>query len=510
MSSDVETGPETTSPGFELLRVAALLGIFAGQLYLASRVAKVPPGYCFTRPFWLDEFHTLAVVKEERADQLLLKLSRGGDLNPPGLHLVLWLISKVTSLSDELLLRSFSCAVGLGGLIATYFLLRIRFPWRVSWVAVLGMWSSSPQLIQQMFEGRTYSFWFATVAILCLLLGLRATGIWQVVCVAAVAAMMCSIHYFGIITIGLIIVSQFCCNLRDTRQRWLIGAALASGVITLIAWLPVYFRQRAAIPVPTWIPPPTLGACGAFIEEFSLSYAMTLPILAYALQVLLGRSSGDAPLEDGLEFKIYAGACGLILLPVAIAVFSYVIQPAQMTRYAVPAAMAYAPLIALISRRLNRAVLEGMAVLFFIVGLRGALVVYEIRPDFHDATSIINASSVDRPLIVHWRVVAYPLFRYTGTDPDIVRVSYLFRGNKLSRFDEWEHTIARRMAELFDLPKTIELDELALLSEFYLLVEEGEEQRYVGWKAEPLGRVQGVLRGYRMRRTPGALPPLKT
>ena len=44
----------------------------------------------------------------------------------------------------------------------------------------------------------------------------------------------------------------------------------------------------------------------------------------------------------------------------------------------------------------------------------------------------------------------------------------------------------------------------------YTLVEEGEEQRYVGWKAEPLGRVQGVQRGYRMRRTPGALPPLKT
>ena len=308
MSSDVETGPETTSPGFELLRVAALLGIFAGQLYLASRVAKVPPGYCFTRPFWLDEFHTLAVVKEERADQLLLKLSRGGDLNPPGLHLVLWLISKVTSLSDELLLRSFSCAVGLGGLIATYFLLRIRFPWRVSWVAVLGMWSSSPQLTQQMFEGRTYSFWFATVAILCLLLGLRATGIWQVVCVAAVAAMMCSIHYFGIITIGLIIVSQFCCNLRDTRQRWLIGAALASGVITLIASLPVYFRQRAAVPVPTWIPPPTLGACGAFIEEFSLSYAMTLPILAYALQVPAGAGFRRRPVGRRLGIQNLRGS----------------------------------------------------------------------------------------------------------------------------------------------------------------------------------------------------------
>ena len=75
-----------------------------------------------------------------------------------------------------------------------------------------------PATRYEMFEGRFYSFWFATVAILCLLLSVRAKGIWQAVCVAAVGAMMCSIHYFGIITLGLIAVSQFCCNSRDIRQ----------------------------------------------------------------------------------------------------------------------------------------------------------------------------------------------------------------------------------------------------------------------------------------------------
>src|SRR5262245_4763981 len=145
VSSQAEIGPRRTSRCLASLRVALLLGILAVQLYLASRIANVPPQYCFTRPFWLDEFHTLAVVSEQRADQLLFKLARGGDFNPPGLHLALWLTSRVTNLSDEVLLRSFSCAVGIGGLVSTYFLLRIRFPWRVSCVAVLGMWSRSPQ-----------------------------------------------------------------------------------------------------------------------------------------------------------------------------------------------------------------------------------------------------------------------------------------------------------------------------------------------------------------------------
>jgi hypothetical protein len=509
MSSEAENCPEMTSPGLELLRVTALLGAFAAQFYLSSRIANVPADYCLTRPLWLDEIHTAAIVSQTRAGQLLAKLSQGADCSPPGLHVVLWLISRATGARDEWTLRTFSCGVGLCGLVATYFLLRLRFPWRVSWMAVLGMWSSSPQLVQQMFEGRPYSFWFATAAILCLLLALRARGHWHVACVGAVGALMCLVHYFGIISLSLIAVSHFCCNLRDLRQRRLSGAALAGGVIGLLASLPVFFGQRAAVPSQSWIPLPTLSTCIAFIEEFIVNYALTLPVLAYALNVLLGRRSADATPENGVEFRAYAGACGLILLPVVLVVFSFVIEPALITRYAVPATLAYAPLIGLLSNKLHRTVLNGMAVLFFVLGLRGALVVYEIRPDYREAAPLVSTSSPERPLIVHWRVIAYPLFRYTGADPDAVRVSYLFRGNKLTRFDEWEQALARLMAKLFDLPKTIEHDELESRDVFYLLVVDGEEQRYTGWTAEPLDVVVGPLRGFNMTRSSVAVPGRK-
>jgi len=505
--SEADTAADKPSPGLELLRITSLLAAVVAQLFLASRIAKVPPDYCFTRPFWLDEFHTLAVVSEERADQLYFKLAHGGDFNPPGLHFPLWVITKVTSLSDEVLFRSFSCFAGAAGLVATYFLLRTRFPWRVSWVGVLGMLSSSPQLLQQMFEARTYSFWFAAIALFCLLLGLRTTGSWRTVSIAAMAAAMCSIHYFGILVLGLVGVSQLCCNFQDVRQRRLVGAAFAAGVITVIAWLPLYLSQRQATPVPTWISPPTLGGSAAFIGGFIATYALALPVLACAVQLLLGKSSNAS--SESVELKVYAGACSLILWPVVLTVFSYAIQPAQLARYAVPTALAYAPLIALISRRLNRAMLEGMALLFFVTGLGGALVVYERRPDYREAVSLVKASSFERPLVVHWRVVAYPLFRYTDADPNAIHVSYLFRGNPLSRFDGWEQAMTRRMGDLFNFPKTLELDELASLDEFYLLVGGGEEARYPGWTAEPLGAVMGPLRGYKMVRSPDASPQLE-
>lgn len=506
MSSDSENEPDRRTPWTEILRVAALVAVFATQLYIAGRIANVPAKYCFTRPFWLDEFHTLAVVNQERPAELFSKLSRGADFNPPGLHFVLWSMSKVTRLSDEWLLRLFSCAVGIGGLTATYFLLRIRFPWRVSWVAVLGMWSSSPQLVQQMFEGRTYSFWFATVAILCLLLGLRTRGVWHPVCVALVAAAMCSIHYFGLITVGLIAASECCCNFRDIRQRRLTATALAAGGVALMVWFPLYLGQRAAVPVPTWLPPPTVAASCEFIEAFIVNEALALPVLAYAMQLLFRRNTGHGVTKDVRDFNRYAGACGLIMLPVMLTVFSYAIQPAQIARYAVPTALAYAPLIALLANKLNRTLLNGIALLFFAVGLKGALVVHEWRPDYHEAASLVSQSNVDRPLVVHWRVIAYPLSHYRGAPSGVVRVSYLYRGNALSRFDEWEQAVARRMAELFDLPKTIELDELAVRDEFHLLAVEGEERRYSGWTAEPLGPVLGPLRAFKMKRHSGASP----
>jgi len=503
MSSDIDSGPEKSSPGLELLRVSTLLAVVAAQLFLASRAAKVPFAYCFTRPFWLDEFHTLTVVQEERADQLLSKLARGGDFNPPGLHLILWLIYRATPLSDEALLRGFSCTCGAAGLAATYFLLRARFGWRVSWLSALGMVSSSPQLLQQMFEARTYSFWFASIAVFCLLLTRPSTRSWATVAIGAAAVAMCSIHYFGIIVLGVIAGSQLCCNFHEVRQRWLIGTACTAGVIALVAWLPLYFSQRGSVPVATWIPSPTLGGSGTFIAESIVTCALTMPVLAYGLQLLV-YGPGSASSESGLEFKVFAGTCGLILWPLVLTAFSYIIQPAQVARYAVPTALAYAPLIALISRRLKQNVLTGLGFVFFIVGFGGALVVYEIRPDYREAIPLVRSSSVERPLVVHWRVVAYPLVRYTRADPNAVRISYLFRGEQLSRFDDWEQAVARRMGELFELPKTLETDELASLNEFCLLAVKGEEARYRSWTAEPLGPVVGPLYAYRMVRSSGA------
>src|SRR5262245_58635949 len=189
MNSEAKTtfGPKLLA--LELLRVMLLLGVLVAQLYLTSLILKEPVDYCLTKPFWLDEFHTLTLIKENDVGQMMSKLSHGADFNPPALHLALWSLSKVTQLPNELLLRAFSSATGVIGIVATYFLLRIRFTWIVSFVAVIGMWSSNALFLREMFDGRFYSFWFASIAVFCLSLNVPAKGIWQFICVATLAAL---------------------------------------------------------------------------------------------------------------------------------------------------------------------------------------------------------------------------------------------------------------------------------------------------------------------------------
>lgn len=499
MNSEANTSVGPKLLALELLRVPSLLGVLVAQLYLTSLILGVPVDYCFTKPFWLDEFHTLALIKEDNVGQLLSKLSQGADFNPPALHLALWSLAKVTQLPDELLLRTFSSTVGVIGIVAAYFLLRIRFSWLVSFVAVIGMWSSQPLLLREMFDGRFYSFWYAAIAVFCLSLNESAKGVWQFICVAALAALGCSIHYFGIIALGLIAVCELCVNFGDTRKRWLVAVALVAGTITLIALLPTYSGQRAALPVPTWVKPPTLHDSVKYINDFVLSYAFAFPVLAYAVQRLVG----GAPTVNCYDFKTYAGVCGLILMPLVLTIFSYAIQPAQIDRYSIPAILAYAPLIALITNRLKMPTLTVLGLLFWVVGLINATEVFRIRPNYHEVTYLAKMSTVDRPLIVHSRHIAYPLVRYAEIDPHIVRISYLFRGD-LTRFENLEQTVARHMAKLFELPNTIDVVELESLDEFYLLTAKGEEQRYHGWKAEPLevyGEFDWSLHGYHMRRS---------
>ena len=77
---------------------SAELALGAGLLLVAmlASVAVNNAWHLFTRPFWIDEYHTVFLARESSSVALLRDLARGADFNPPLLHLVLHAVRLLT------------------------------------------------------------------------------------------------------------------------------------------------------------------------------------------------------------------------------------------------------------------------------------------------------------------------------------------------------------------------------------------------------------------------------
>src|SRR5690349_433670 len=101
-------------------------------------------GILFTRPFWLDEWHTILVARRDSITQVISDLYRGSDFGPPFTHIVAWAYGKVFGLTP-VSLRLLSLAFVVAGLVFLFFALRRRFDTMPSLAGVLAV--ASHQLV---------------------------------------------------------------------------------------------------------------------------------------------------------------------------------------------------------------------------------------------------------------------------------------------------------------------------------------------------------------------------
>src|SRR5205807_2105332 len=145
---------------------------------------------------------------------------------------------------DELALRSFAFLAAVLALIGVYLILRMSFPLAASVVAVFAMWCH-PVLQEQAFEARFYVPWLAAIVWYAYLLvrSRRGAGIALNVGLAFVAAYVCTVHYFGIITLLLVLGAELAW--RWTRRLGLLTGVFASlaGPLALVFCLPMLFEQ---------------------------------------------------------------------------------------------------------------------------------------------------------------------------------------------------------------------------------------------------------------------------
>jgi hypothetical protein len=343
---------------------AVLLGLL---LVSALQLATFRSTSLFSRHFWFDELHTLALVADPDWLHSLRALAGGADFNPPTYFLLLRAFTLPLGGPSEVTLRLFAFLSVLAGLVGLYLLLRRSWSGLVSGVAVLVVWSHPP-LPSYAFEARPYGAWFAASVWFAYLLVCTRTSPRLVLklALALCAVLLCSLHYFGVIALALIAGGEFLFRRAPARARWAGPAACLAGMLTTAACVPLVRVQRATLTVPTWIDPPTLTGILPILRMLLLPEYLPLLVLpVWLTQLYRSRRPSDAG-EPEPDLTPQAGLTGLLLMPLVLVAFSYTLQPVLKARYALPAVAGMAAAVAYLLSRSGRGwvVLAGLVFVF--------------------------------------------------------------------------------------------------------------------------------------------------
>jgi uncharacterized membrane protein len=364
------------------LLLAAILG---GQIFLTGSKSLL------SRPLWLDELMTYRLAADPDLSHAIAAVGAAVDSGPPIRILMLRAFCELTGGIDEIHMRLFSLTSALAALAGAYLLSRRVARPSAAFLAALAM-GTHPLMLDHQFQCRFYSTFVAAVVWFSVFFvqtkrGGRRQLMWNIA-TALAATLVCTLHYFGIFSLALVLSADFMFDRRPWRV-WLIRAIpVLAGPIALAASLPFYYSQRAAMTVPTWIPVANLAETMEYFRELLALIPLTILVAAYFLSEIF--FAGSERIADG-ENSI-AGLTGLLLLPMAVWLVSVVMQPALLTKYAIGTVVGFLPLFAFLARRANRSVLIFAIALMAGIGAINTVVLCRYNQAYTDSTNSMIAA----------------------------------------------------------------------------------------------------------------------
>lgn len=338
----------------------------------------------FNRAYWLDEWHTMLVANRSTLGQLIADLHNGSDFAPPFVHVSLWVLRALAG--GELqpwMARAFALACTIAAIWFAYAALRRRFDRAPSLSGALAV-ATHAMVISYAFEARFYAPWLMFAAMFAWSLGVA--GDRQRLVAGAVAAVgLCTTHWFGVVSLGLMCLGALLCPPgRDPSSQPGRGGGFAfavrarriapaiAGVVALLLCLPLLLGQRASVRESSWIPEPSFAQFARLADTF---WAALVPILAIAVVAIAWINSRRRPVvSDALRSVArdpsLAAMLAVAAMPIALAVLS-VLQPVMLDRYALTALLAWAPLVTLAVQVIHRAAQVAAIAAFGLVGLAG-------------------------------------------------------------------------------------------------------------------------------------------
>jgi hypothetical protein len=327
--------------------------------FIVLEIAAMGAWAMVTKPFWLDEVSTYLVAGTQSLPESIRSLAAGADSNPPTGFLLYRLGALVAGGLSPITARVVTVACVVGALTTVYLLLRDQFSTWPAAIGAMAVWAQQV-VMHAAFDARLYGP--LLLASGCMLLVLprtvrHAPTLVSAVSLALVSAVLCTIHYFGILTWGIAIATVVLFgpgSWTATIRRLLPSIA---GPLALAACAPLYFGQRASLTVPTWMPDLTALGAARLLAIFFLTLPVAIALGCWVLIVVRARPTGGLAERVAGRPLTRPFALGPLLLltqaavPFVLVAFSILVQPATELRYWIAGTLAAAPVVAFVVSR---------------------------------------------------------------------------------------------------------------------------------------------------------------
>jgi len=363
----------------EISVFAAVVIVVTGIILFVSDA-----GILLSRPLWVDEVIAALIASRPSPVAVLGDLGSGADGGASLFHVGLWTVRAMTGSLAPPLLRLLALACVLMALVLTFAVLRRGFCWPAAAAGALAI-GAHGLVIEHSYDARFYGPWLLGCALLAALFSRREVQPTRrnAIALAMAAVAVCTIHFYGIITLTLMTVAVLAAGAPRWRERIHIVRPAAWGLVSLVVVIPLALAQRRAYTVPSWLPDFRPSQLGALLSEFWLS---RIPVAAACIIVIATLLRARHTTIDGPETFIraaltrpgIAALSALALMPLALAALSLIGQPSMLSRYAIPAALVWAPWVAiavtLLGRWAQRIALIVIVCFWFVGYTRAAMV----------------------------------------------------------------------------------------------------------------------------------------
>ena len=456
--------------------------------------------HLFTRPFWLDEWHTALVANRASLSQVFSDLYQASDMGPPLLHVIAWTVAKMSGGLTPLGGRIISFTSVLLALILVFLALRRRFGVAACVAGALAV-ASHPLVITHAFELRYYCLWLACAAGFAWALALDhslARSRRRDVVIGLWAILLCMTHWLAVLSLGLMCIGALVSYGRDWRSGLRRVLPAGAGFVVLALSVPLVLAQRAEVAEQSWMPDVTLAEVRATFDLFWAAAIVVLSVLLILSSLVLRplQDEARATIKTVVRDPSVAALLSLFLVPVLMSILS-IVYPALNPRYSIATFLGWAPLVAIAVQLLGKPVrgvgslvlvrsgrvLVFLVLLFFVWAsvLRTALDAARFRSHvIAGRNALATACGMSLPVVFQVRHLMYPSTEGNSRQwarcdtrllaiPNDMAERMFSSGSNLPRFLRFENEIARLHQRLYTYPKVSAQAHLDSLPRFLLI-----------------------------------------